>query len=225
MVRGVLEKNQDAMFRTSLVKSTLQIDSNPDYDKVESYFKHLIAECEALSVVGTRTVTTTTATPKAEPRLRPLKPEPKHTPAPPNSSTTTRNTTSLPSSNPSAEEGQKPGTPKGEVPCRFFGKTVKGCIRGNKCPFLHSWEGLDKKERCLHCGGQGHVAKECPVKKTPPSSNGNTPKNDKNNQGGTSSTATRTVRIDDKPEVSPIPASSGETTSAQADLKDVLRKR
>ncbi|OLQ10423.1 Copia protein [Symbiodinium microadriaticum] len=120
------------------------------------------------------------------------------------------------------EEGQKPGTPKGEVPCRFFGKTAKGCIRGNKCPFLHSWEGLDKKERCLNCGGKGHLAKECPVKKTPPSSSGNTPKNDKNNQGGTSSTATRTVRIDDKPEVNPLPASSGEATSAQADLKEVL---
>ena len=204
------------------LSQTLQIDSNPDYDKVESYFKHLIAECEALSVVGTKTVTTTIAAPKAEPKLRPLKPEPKHAPAPPSSPTTTRNTTSMPSSSPSAEEGQKPGTPKGEVPCRFFGKTAKGCIRGNKCPFLHSWEGLDKKERCLNCGGKGHLAKECPVKKTPPSSSGNTPKNDKNNQGGTSSTATRTVRIDDKPEVNPLPASSGEATPAQADLKEVL---
>ena len=41
MVQAVMERNQDASFRTSLVKSTLQIDTNPSYDKVESYFKPL----------------------------------------------------------------------------------------------------------------------------------------------------------------------------------------
>ena len=220
MVRGVLDKNQDATFRTSLVKSTLQIDSNPNYEKVDSYFKHLIAECEAMSVASATTTITTTQPPKTEPRLRPLKPEPKATTTPTAPSSSTPRPAS--SSTTTAGDDGKPTTTKAETPCRFFGKTAKGCTRAGKCPFLHSWEGLDKKDRCLSCGGKGHVAKECPIKKTPPSSSGNTPKNDKNNQATSTSTSTRTVRIDDKPEVNTVPSSTSEASTAQADLKDVL---
>ena len=68
MVRAVLEKNQEATFRTSLVKSTLQIETNPSYDKIDSYFKHLMAECEAMSVAAGATMVTVKP-PKQEPRL------------------------------------------------------------------------------------------------------------------------------------------------------------
>ena len=73
MVKAVLERNQEATFRTSLVKSTLQIDTNPSYDRVESYFKHLMAECEALAVAAntsTSTSSTTTTVVGPNPILR-----------------------------------------------------------------------------------------------------------------------------------------------------------
>ena len=49
------------------MKSTLQIDSNPSYDKVDSYFKHLMAECEAMAVSASG-VQTVTVTPRQDPR-------------------------------------------------------------------------------------------------------------------------------------------------------------
>ena len=39
------------------------------------------------------------------------------------------------------------------------------CVRGSKCPFKHGWDWMDSKDRCLACGGKGHLAKECPTKK------------------------------------------------------------
>ena len=92
LVKSVMEKNADSAFRTSLVTSTLQIDSNPSYDKVDSYFKHLMAECEAMAVSASG-VQTVTVTPRRDPRLRPMKPEPKTSPTPPNPKTTSTATT------------------------------------------------------------------------------------------------------------------------------------
>ena len=47
VVRGVLERNSEASFRTHLVRSNLKIDSNPTMDNVEKYYKHLMGECES----------------------------------------------------------------------------------------------------------------------------------------------------------------------------------
>ena len=226
MVRSVLEKSPDASFRTSLVKSTLQIDTTPSYDKVDSYYKHLMAECEALSVSAKATPSTTMVSvqpaPKPDPKLRPMKPEPKATPATPPTRTSGSATTTTPAN----AEAEKHDKPKSEVQCRFFGRTAKGCTRAAKCPFKHSWEGLEKKDRCLVCGGKGHAAKECPTKKaqTPPS--GGTPKAANERQGAISSssstTTARTVRVDDNPEVVNVPAASSSEASANSDLKEVL---
>ena len=103
-------------------------------------------------------------------------------------------------------------------------KTNRGCSRAGKCPFLHSWEGLDKKDRCLSCGGKGHSAKECSAKRTPPPSTSTTPKNgnDRSTATSTSSTTTRTVRIDDRPDVAPVPSRPQEAAPSPNDLKDVL---
>ena len=92
MVRAVLDKSQDATFRTSLVKSTLQIDTNPSYDKVDSYFKHLMAEREALAVAATSS-TTTVQLQKPEARLRPARADRKGT-QPTSPTTNTQRTTS-----------------------------------------------------------------------------------------------------------------------------------
>ena len=93
---------------------------------------------------------------------------------------------------------------------------------------MHSWEGLDKKDRCLLCGGKGHMQKECPSRKgTPPGSSGGTPKSgsEKPVQASSSSstTTTKAVRIDEVPEVNEIAGrANAEPSISNNDLRDVL---
>ena len=225
LVKAVIEKSSDASFRTSLIKSTLQIDTNPSYDKVDSYYKHLMAECEALALTTPTTSYPMTTVVKPEAKLKPVKPEGRHTSGTPSSSATQgRPTTATSTSSSTTPEATQHTGPKSEVPCRYFGRTAKGCSRATKCPFMHSWEGLDKKDRCLNCGGKGHVAKECSAKRTPPASTSTTPKsgNERQPSTATSSTTTRTVRIDEKPEVVTAPSKPTEGAPTPNDLKDVL---
>jgi hypothetical protein len=48
--------------------------------------------------------------------------------------------------------------------CRFWG-TSGGCRRGDACTYLHSWDGINKENRCFGCSGEGHMKKDCPHKK------------------------------------------------------------
>ena len=112
---------------------------------------------------------------------------------------------------------------KKEVPCKYFGKTYKGCARGSKCPFAHSWEGLEKERasRCLECGGK-HMVKDCVNKKggsptststakAPPATKATPP------TSSSSTTTNKTVRIEET-------SGNGDGTQEvqQADLKEVL---
>ena len=80
----------------------------------------------------------------------------------------------------------------------------------------------------MTCGGKGHPQKDCPSKKfTPPSSNGNTPKagpeKPQHQPQSTSSTTTKTVRIEEKPEVSEVNTQAGADGNAVgSDLREVL---
>ena len=49
VVKGVLERNSEASFRTNLVRSNLKIDSNPTKESVEKLYKHLMGECESMA--------------------------------------------------------------------------------------------------------------------------------------------------------------------------------
>ncbi|CAE7226577.1 RE2, partial [Symbiodinium sp. CCMP2456] len=50
ITKKVLEKEAEANFRTSLVRSHLMADTAPSYDTVEKYYHHLLAECETIAV-------------------------------------------------------------------------------------------------------------------------------------------------------------------------------
>ncbi|CAE7033302.1 RE2, partial [Symbiodinium sp. KB8] len=58
IVKGVLERHSEASFRTNLVRSNLRVDTNPSYETVDKFYKHLMGECE------TPTSPTTTSTNK-----------------------------------------------------------------------------------------------------------------------------------------------------------------
>ncbi|CAE7797213.1 RE1 [Symbiodinium sp. CCMP2592] len=47
---GSTRPDVEVSFRTSLVRSTLLVDTTPSYDSVEKYYHHLLAECEAMAV-------------------------------------------------------------------------------------------------------------------------------------------------------------------------------
>ncbi|CAE7422957.1 GIP [Symbiodinium sp. CCMP2592] len=49
ITKNVLEKDAEASFRTSLVKSHLSVDTKPSLDSVEKYYHHLLAECGTIT--------------------------------------------------------------------------------------------------------------------------------------------------------------------------------
>ena len=63
------------------------------------------------------------------------------------------------------------GPPKTKYPCRYWG-TTGGCKRGETCTFAHSWEGINKADRCFHCSGENHFAKDCPYGRERPGKDG-----------------------------------------------------
>ena len=192
----------------------------------------------ASSTITTSSSTTSATPTKPEPKIRPLKPERTST----TSGTPTTTTPPAPSRSSSqstakseGETSERTAEEKAKVPCKFFAKTYKGCARAGRCPFLHSWDGVEKTGRCLACGGKNHSAKDCPNKKgnasaetsSTPTSPQRTPSTRPSASAGTTpTTSNKNVRIDENPQVEQIPArstsSSATTGSDQVDLKEVL---
>ena len=167
-----------------------------------------MAECEALAVSSTSTTTiapTTTVVEKPEPRIKPMRAEtkagPPTPPAPSTKSSPPTPSLPVPSGNP-----DKYTKDKKDTPCKYFGKTYKGCARGSRCPFAHTWEGMEKERpsRCLECGGK-HMVKDCVNKKgssptsaahpkTPPPAKAPAP------SSSSTTTTNKTVRIEETSE-------------------------
>ena len=218
-------------------QSSLGVDVSPTYDSVDSYHKHLLAEMEALAsgvATGSSTMPLSPATPTT--RMKELRTAARqggggeHVSTSPSTSPTTRT---------EADKASK----RAETSCRYFGKSQKGCTRGAKCPFRHAWDGAsDRKDRCLACGGKGHMARECPTKKGPPTPSAATRSTTTPSPTSpTTPSARRAVRIDEsrnqQVETAPeqLPAQSPATPSGQpqgqppmassgtaAELKEVL---
>ena len=156
ITRAVLEKEPEVSFRTSLVKSHLQVDTKPSYETVEKFYHHLLAECETLAIssatmVVSSTLSTTTPPLKPDPKMKPMKPErPNSTPTTTTPNAATANGSRSPSASTTRSDGEqsdKNQEDRSKVPCKFFGKTYKGCARAARCPFMHSWEGIEKVGR------------------------------------------------------------------------------
>ena len=62
--------------------------------------------------------------------------------------------------------GAEPTIKKPKQACRYWG-TSAGCKRGESCTVAHS-----KTDRCFHCSGENHFAKDCPYGRDRPGKDG-----------------------------------------------------
>ena len=112
MTAEILQKNPEAMFRTSLVKSTLQVDTVPTMTSVLEFHRHLTSEMEILQTSSRKIRKADEMAEGA--RLRSLEKE---------------------------KEMEKPPSSSTKRPCKFFAKDDAGCRRGANCQYQHSWDG------------------------------------------------------------------------------------
>ena len=229
LVGDVWAKDRDVAFRTQLVKSRLGVDVSPTWESALQLHQHLRAEAENMA----HALPTTTTKPAAgdgqrDPKLRPLQPD---------QSQGTTNLAKASSTTPPATSTASATTGgTGEKKCKWFPEP-QGCRRGANCKFVHSFEGISKKNRCYTCGAEGHQSSSCPTK-TEGSDSGPKPKGKAKaksapgtpswrEEGRTGNPAARSMTTEPEPQPTPpiSPTTTGEAASSAGtgEMKEVLR--
>ena len=155
LMKEVMSKDEKLLFRVSLTRARMELDTQPTHEKVQQFARFLQAEMEALAF---KQVETQSTTGKGGPKLQQFQ-----------VSTSTYSTThpaASPTSSPkgSAGEGKGQGAvDRKTLPCKHFA-SPQGCFRGSSCSFFHEQlKPTDK--RCFNCGATEHTkAAECPYK-------------------------------------------------------------
>ena len=208
IVASVLVKNQDVWLRTTMMRSRLQLDSNPTEGTTLDFHKHLQAEMELLC-------TATPSTARPAPRIK---------------SAATHEAVSSPTTTPAP----KVKTETKEKLCKWFARSDDGCRRGAECQFQHDWGNTAKTGRCLTCSAVGHQKKDCPTRKQgdhpqQPSSTSSSKGKGRGEKGGvmsgtpaapTTTPATRSMATSsssEAPQPGPEPSPTGSPSSAAKD--------
>ncbi|CAE7421178.1 RE1 [Symbiodinium sp. CCMP2592] len=187
--KAQLEKNQEVMFRSNMLRYSLELDARPTLASVTTYHSHLLGEFEQIAYRGR-----SRAGPTSTPTIKAMgsggndgaATSPKGAPSPTSTSSTTAK------------------------PCKFF-VSEAGCQRGN-CKFSHDWASIpreERNERCKACGAKGHMRKNCPVK----ASATDPPRRD-DGKGGQPRLRPMGKGGDGKRDDGTVPPSSSTTTSA-----------
>ena len=235
LVGDVWAQDRDVTFRTQLVKSRLGVDVSPTWESALQLHQHLRAEAENM-VHALPTTTTTTTKPavgdgQRDPKLRPLQP---------NQSQGTTNLAKASSTTPpTTSTASVTAGGAGEKKCKWFTEP-QGCRRGASCKFVHSFEGISKKNRCYTCGAEGHQSSSCPTK-TEGSDSGPKPKGkakaksapgtpSSKEDGRPGNPAARSLTTEPEPQPTPptSPTTTGEAassagTAGTGEMKEVLR--
>ena len=136
-------------YRLSSVRQELQLDHRPSLGAALEYAEYIQAESEELALMVGSPAPKVANVPSGAPIQPPVA-------NPPGLKAMAV------SGQPEGQKGSSLG--KAAQPCKFWG-TAGGCRRGESCGYQHSWENLEKKDRCYVCSAEGHFSKECPTKK------------------------------------------------------------
>ena len=160
--RAALLQNPEISFRVSLSRASLQVDMNPDNDKVLKLHAQILSELEAVhhrvpkdKEADKERVKDSTAQAKIKgveagaTTSPPIPKVPKQPKAPPKNFPPPKQMTS--------EGSNQRG------PCTFYSQN-NGCKKGADCAFAHNWAGFtpaEKALRCKLCGSKNHRAANC----------------------------------------------------------------
>ncbi|CAE7908879.1 RE1 [Symbiodinium sp. KB8] len=187
--RQQLEKHPEVVFRSNMMRFSLDLDSAPSLGNVMRYHGHLLAEFEQLSF-RTRGKASGAALPTVK-----------------NVAVTQEGAASG-----TPKAGTSPSSTATTRPCKFY-LSDTGCQR-SACKFVHDWQSVPREDRankCKGCGGKGHMKKDCPMK------SGGDAQGRGDGGKGAANPKVKNVRPD-KREDGTLPASenSSSTTSAPA---------
>ena len=228
LVGDVWAKDRDVTFRTQLVKSRLGVDVSPTWESALQLHEHLMAEAENMVHALPTTTKPAVGDGQRDPKLRPLQP---------NQSQGTTNLAKASSTTPpttSTARATIGGT--GDKKCKWFTEP-QGCRRGANCKFVHSFEGISKKNRCYTCGAEGHQSSSCPTKtegndsgpkpkgKAKAKSAPGTPSSREDSRPGNPAARSLTTEPEPQPTPPTSPTTTGEATSSAGtgEMKEVLR--
>ena len=144
LTKKVLEGNKDLSFNISLARSTLQVDTVPNYGTISTYCEHLLSELEQLVHTEKKTV----KAPDRDGKIKKFEGVGQASGG----------------GGGNGWEGRPPkqeGDVRERKPCLYY-LTDAGCRRGRQCTFSH--EAKDEKNRCYECGAVDHYRKDCPRK-------------------------------------------------------------
>ena len=147
----VLAKHGGAQvtYRLASVRQELQLDHRPRMEGVLEYAEFIQAECEELALATGSSVKTSQSQGTGVQQ-------------PGGGSQAVIKAMAMGTQGDGARN--PPTSGKGSTPCKFWG-SAGGCRRGEACGYLHSWENVEKRDRCYICSAEGHFSKECPTKK------------------------------------------------------------
>ncbi|CAE7252482.1 RE1 [Symbiodinium sp. KB8] len=142
--KPLMEKNNEILFRTNMLRFSLDLDAAPTKTAVLRFHGHLLAEFEQLAYRGRGK-----GGPAASAAVR------------------AANATGDAGTSPTSTQkgGSSPSASASARPCKFFAQE-SGCQRLN-CEFAHDWANIpkeEKSERCKNCGAKGHMKRQCPLR-------------------------------------------------------------
>ena len=168
LTKNVLQSQPEIAFRINLSRHTLQVDVNPDSDKVNKLHAQLLSELEAINHRSTKEKESDREKakdpqPNPSPKIKGV--EAQGNPNPPPPPKPGKPPKGNPPVKPAAggQHASSQSAQQSKPPCSFY-LSQSGCKKGLDCTYTHDWNAIpiaDRPQRCKSCGAKGHRTTEC----------------------------------------------------------------